>query len=191
MGAYDGAEAPRAAPASTAANSRPSRLLLLHSLLLRLVAVVVSILVIAVMVHAKQRVMIFKAEWDNSKAFVALVAISAICLGYSFLQFILSAFHLCSKSWKSPTKCWAWMNFIADQILTYAMLGAAAAAAELAYIAKNGSSRAQWQPICSTFNTFCTRAGASIILSFIAVLALANSSAISAYHLFRRPSSSV
>ncbi|XP_024522667.1 CASP-like protein SELMODRAFT_431320 [Selaginella moellendorffii] len=161
------------------------------SLLLRIATAVLCTLTLAFLVTSKERKEIASIDivaiWSNSKALIFLAVVSGICLGYSLLH--AAVFLVMLSGNRNPLarkKALDWMVFLADQLLAYAMLSAAAASAEVAYLAKNGQVSSGWFAVCNAFSGFCNKVGVALVLSFFSVIPLAINAFISAYHL--RPS---
>ncbi|EFJ05737.1 hypothetical protein SELMODRAFT_431321 [Selaginella moellendorffii] len=129
---------------------------------------------------------VLQAKYNNTKAPVSLLVLASICCGYAFLQAVVSLLSFIRDKRVLNNTVLAWLTFLLDQVLTYLLLGSAAATAEAAYIAKRGEDKVQWKAVCGPFKRFCDHFAATVFLSFIAVIAFAVSAAISAYYLFRR-----
>ena len=79
-------------------------------------------------------------------------------------------------------------NFITwfRQILTYVVLAAGAVSTEVLYLAYKGDDAITWSDACSSFGSFCHKATASVIITFVVVCFYVVLSLISSYKLFTR-----
>ena len=73
-----------------------------------------------------------------------------------------------------------------SQILTYVVLAAGAVSTEVLYLAYKGDNAIMWSDACSSFGSFCHRATASVIITFVVVCFYVVLSLISSYKLFTR-----
>ncbi|XP_078432814.1 CASP-like protein 2A1 [Wolffia australiana] len=108
-----------------------------------------------------------------------LVYASGICAGYSFFSALYMA-----KFRRSSDRAPAWTLFVCDQVLTYLLLAAATAAADLVYLAHMGNERATWSKVCSTFGNFCRLGTAATGMTFAATACYVGMSLTSSYRLF-------
>ena len=72
------------------------------------------------------------------------------------------------------------------QILTYVVLAAGAVSTEVLYLAYKGDDAITWSDACSSFGSFCHKATASVIITFVVVCFYVVLSLISSYKLFTR-----
>ncbi|KAF3493770.1 hypothetical protein DY000_02057504 [Brassica cretica] len=109
-----------------------------------------------------------------------LVPANGICAGYSLLSAAIAAMR------GSSTMPRVWTFFCLDQILTYVVLAAGAVSTEVLYLAYKGDNAITWSDACSSFGSFCHRATASVIITFVVVCLYVILSLISSYKLFTR-----
>ncbi|MCO5583533.1 hypothetical protein L7F22_065440 [Adiantum nelumboides] len=155
-------------------------------ILLRVLALLLSIAAAVVMGKDKQDTFVFitnipvpiRARHSYIEAFVFLVYANGIVAIYSLIALLLS--------FLSKRRVVAGLLFFMDQALAYLLLAAAAASTEASYIAKRGESKVGWGEVCSNINHFCNLVGVSLVLTFLAVLALISLAILSGKRLFRR-----
>lgn len=73
-----------------------------------------------------------------------------------------------------------------EQVMVALVSSAAAAAASMAELGKNGNSHARWNRICGRFQTFCDHTGGALIASFISVGLLMALNALSTINLYKK-----
>ncbi|KAH7443089.1 hypothetical protein KP509_02G018700 [Ceratopteris richardii] len=102
---------------------------------------------------------------------------------YSVLQMIRC---LCVQSASSipPSSALSWTIFMFDQLMTYLLLSVSAASAQSAWFAEQGSEGFKWAKVCYLYEKFCQQVGSGMFGAFVACLALAITSVISAFSLF-------
>ncbi|CAF2114909.1 hypothetical protein Bca4012_096550 [Brassica carinata] len=120
-------------------------------------------------------------SYSNLSAFGYLVHANGICAGYSLLSAAIAAMR-----GSSSTMPRVWTFFCLDQILTYVVLAAGAVSTEVLYLAYKGDNAITWSDACSSFGSFCHRATASVIITFVVVCLYVILSLISSYKLFTR-----
>ncbi|PKU59439.1 CASP-like protein 2A1 [Dendrobium catenatum] len=117
-------------------------------------------------------------SYSDLGSFKYLVYMNGLCAGYS----IFSAFYTAIPRPLSMSR--AWTIFFLDQVVTYAILAAGAAAAEIVYLAYEGDEQVTWSRVCGVFGGFCRKAKASVVITFGAVACYVLLSLISSYRLF-------
>ncbi|KAL0908453.1 hypothetical protein M5K25_022949 [Dendrobium thyrsiflorum] len=117
-------------------------------------------------------------SYSDLGSFKYLVYMNGLCAGYS----IFSAFYTAIPRPLSMSR--AWTLFFLDQVVTYAILAAGAAAAEIVYLAYEGDEQVTWSRVCGLFGGFCRKATASVGITFGAVACYVLLSLISSYRLF-------
>lgn len=117
-------------------------------------------------------------SYSDLGSFKYLVYVNGLCAGYS----IFSAFYTAIPRPMSMSR--AWILFFLDQVATYAILSAGAAAAEIVYLAYKGDDDVTWGRACGIFAGFCRKAAASVGVTFGAVCCYVVVSLISSYRLF-------
>ncbi|KAH0451610.1 hypothetical protein IEQ34_018909 [Dendrobium chrysotoxum] len=138
-------------------------------------------------------------SYSDLGSFKYLVYMNGLCAGYS----IFSAFYTAIPRPLSTSR--AWTIFFLDQarflisydasvqtnggnsegkVVTYAILAAGAAAAEIVYLAYEGDEQVTWSRVCGVFGGFCGKAKASVGITFGAVACYVLLSLISSYRLF-------
>lgn len=71
-----------------------------------------------------------------------------------------------------------------QKVLTYVLLAAASAAAEILYLTHNGDDQVTWSKVCDMFGPFCRLAVASTGVTFGAAACFVGLSLVSSYRLF-------
>ncbi|KAL3508912.1 hypothetical protein ACH5RR_028313 [Cinchona calisaya] len=148
--------------------------------LLRLLPVTLSVVALVIMLKDSQANEFGSLSYSDLGAFRYLVHANGICAGYSLLSAIVVAVP------RPSTLSRAWIFFLLDQILTYAILAAGAVSTEVVYLAYKGDEAVTWSQACGSFNGFCRKATASVAITFIAMLCYAGLSLISSYRLFSK-----
>ncbi|KAL0328724.1 UNVERIFIED_CONTAM: CASP-like protein 2B1 [Sesamum calycinum] len=125
-----------------------------------------------------------KAKFTDMKALVFLVIANGLAAAYSLVQLLRCILSMIRGSvlFNKPL---AWAIFSGDQVMSYLMLAAVAAAAQSAALAKLGQPELQWMKICDMYAKFCNQVGEGIASSLFVSLSFAVVSAISAFSLFR------
>ncbi|KAL3502964.1 hypothetical protein ACH5RR_037413 [Cinchona calisaya] len=148
--------------------------------LLRLLPVTLSVGALVIMLKDSQANEFGSVSYSDLGAFRYLVHANGICAGYSLLSAIIVAIP------RPSTLSRAWIFFLLDQVLTYAILAAGAASTEVVYLAYKGDHAVTWSRACGSFNGFCRKATASVAITFIVMLSYAGLSLISSYRLFSK-----
>ncbi|CAI9088979.1 OLC1v1023453C1 [Oldenlandia corymbosa var. corymbosa] len=148
--------------------------------LLRLLPVTLSVVALVVMLKDSQSNEYGSLTYSDLGAFRYLVHANSVCAGYSLLSAIVVAVP------RPSTMSRAWIFFLLDQVLTYAILAAGAVSTEVVYLAYKGDSAVTWSQACGSFNGFCRKATASVAITFVVVLCYAGLSLISSYRLFSK-----
>ena len=117
-------------------------------------------------------------SYSDLGSFKYLVYVNGLCAGYS----IFSAFYIAIPRPFSMSR--AWTLFFLDQVMTYAILAAGAATAEIVYLAYEGAEDVTWGRACGIFSGFCRKATVSVGITFGAVICYVLLSLISSYRLF-------
>ncbi|CAA7396057.1 unnamed protein product [Spirodela intermedia] len=118
-------------------------------------------------------------SYRDLSGFRYLVYANGICAAYS----LLSAFYT-TKAPRPANPARAWTLFFCDQMLTYVLLAAASAAAEILYLTHNGDDQVTWSKVCDMFGPFCRLAVASTGVTFGAAACYVGMSLVSSYCLF-------
>ncbi|KAA0062961.1 hypothetical protein IC582_016768 [Cucumis melo] len=148
--------------------------------LLRLVPMGLCIAALIVMLKNSEANDYGSVAYSDLGAFKFLVHANGICAGYSFLSAAVAAMSPPSTISK------AWTLFFLDQLLTYLTLAAGTVSTEVLYLAYNGDTEITWSAACGTFGKFCSKATASVVITFIVVAFYAFISILSSYKLFSR-----
>ncbi|XP_010531897.1 PREDICTED: CASP-like protein 2A1 [Tarenaya hassleriana] len=158
--------------------------------MLRLAPVALCVAALVVMLKDSESSDFGSVSYSNLIAFRYLVHANGICAGYSLLSAAITAMSRSSSTFPR-----AWTFFCLDQVLTYMVLGAGAVSSEVIYIAYRGDSAITWSEACSSFGSFCHKATASVVITFVVVSLYVFLSLLSSYKLFSLygppPSSSV
>ncbi|KAL0697822.1 hypothetical protein Bca4012_053944 [Brassica carinata] len=149
--------------------------------MLRLAPVGLCLAALVIMLKDSQDNEFGSVSYSNLSAFRYLVHANGICAGYSLLSAAISA-----MPGSSSTMPRVWTFFCLDQILTYVVLAAGAVSTEVLYLAYKGDDAITWSDACSSFGSFCHRATASVIITFVVVCLYVVLSLISSYKLFTR-----
>ncbi|CAH8388924.1 unnamed protein product [Eruca vesicaria subsp. sativa] len=149
--------------------------------MLRLAPVGLCIAALVIMLKNSQDNEFGSISYANLSAFRYLVHANGICAGYSLLTAVIAA-----MPGSSSTMPRVWTFFCLDQILTYLVLAAGAVSTEVLYLAYKGDDAITWSDACSSFGSFCHRATASVIITFVVVCLYVVLSLISSYKLFTR-----
>ncbi|KAJ7294250.1 hypothetical protein O6H91_Y270800 [Diphasiastrum complanatum] len=120
------------------------------------------------------------ADYGYSKAFTYIITATSISAAYALLQ---GARSLTTMSLGLRT---GWFTLLGDQVMTYLLLAAGAAATEVVYTGEKGQRTAVWIAQCVIFSRFCKHVIASILFTFVATIVLSISTIVSAYELFHR-----
>ncbi|KAL0651497.1 hypothetical protein Bca4012_094188 [Brassica carinata] len=149
--------------------------------MLRLAPVGLCLAALVIMLKDSQDNEFGSISYSNLSAFRYLVHANGICAGYSLLSAAISA-----MPGSSSTMPRVWTFFCLDQILTYVVLAAGAVSTEVLYLAYKGDDAITWSDACSSFGSFCYRATAPVIITFVVVCFYVVLSLISSYKLFTR-----
>ncbi|ESQ35083.1 hypothetical protein EUTSA_v10008792mg [Eutrema salsugineum] len=150
--------------------------------MLRLAPVGLCVAALVVMLKDSQTNEFGSISYSNLSAFRYLVHANGICAGYSLLSAAIAAMPAGSSS----TMTRVWTFFCLDQILTYVVLAAGAVSTEVLYLAYKGDDSITWSDACSSFGSFCHRATAAVVITFVVVCFYVVLSLISSYKLFTR-----
>lgn len=148
--------------------------------LLRLIPVGLCISALVVMLKTEQSDQYIKLDYSDFDAFRCLAYANGICAGYS----LISAFN--SMVPVSHHISRSWILFLLDQGITYLMLAGGAVATEVLYVAYKGDEEVTWEQVCGNYGRFCNKAGASVIISFFALVCFLLLSLLSSYRLFSK-----
>eukprot|EP01018_Ginkgo_biloba_P026933 Gb_02196 [translate_table: standard] len=148
--------------------------------LLRIVPIGLCIAALVLMLQSKQSNDNGPLEYSHVGAFKYLAYTNGLCAGYS----VLSVFDSAAR--RSFSLCRAWIVFFFDQAFTYVLLAAGAVATEVLYLAYEGDEEVTWDKVCASYGRFCNRAGASLVISFVALLCFVLLSIVSAHRLFSK-----
>ncbi|GMH13507.1 hypothetical protein Nepgr_015348 [Nepenthes gracilis] len=149
--------------------------------LLRLLPMGLCVAALVVMLKNSQTNDFGSLSYSDLGAFKYLVHANGICAGYS----LLSAVAVAAVPWPY-TLSRAWTFFLLDQLLTYLILAAGAASAEVVYLAYKGDTAITWSAACGSYGGFCHKAMASVIISFVVVTCYVALALISSYRLFTK-----
>lgn len=119
-------------------------------------------------------------KFSAVKAFVGLLSLDIIVCAYAIVQVVLSLVQVSSSGafLSSPTSGGNMITFVFDLVLSYALVAAAAAAADSQAILNDDGS-------CDSLTGFCAKASASIAVSFLAWVLLAILTALYPVRLLR------
>jgi len=148
--------------------------------LLRLLPVGLCISALVVMLKTEQSDQYVQLDYNDIGAFRFLAYANGISAGYSLISAfdsMVSLSHHISKSW---------ILFLLDQGITYMMLAGGVVATQVLYIAYKGDEEVLWEQVCGSYGRFCNRAGASVIISFFALICFLLLSLLSSYRLFSK-----
>ncbi|KAG4955114.1 hypothetical protein AAZX31_14G194100 [Glycine max] len=147
---------------------------------LRLFPIGLCVTALVIMLKNSQENKYGSVSYTDLGAFRYLVHANGICAGYSLFSAIfvalprLSSMHI------------AWTFFVLDQVLTYIILSAGAASAEVLYLAEKGNMATAWSSACRSFGPFCHKVTASTTITFVVVVFYVLLSLISSYKLFSK-----
>ncbi|GMN41886.1 hypothetical protein TIFTF001_011095 [Ficus carica] len=110
----------------------------------------------------------FKAVYKDLPTFTFFVIANSIVCGYLVISLCLSFFHII----KSAAVRSRIFLVIFDTVMMALLTAAASAAAAIVAVAHNGSTGANWFPICQQYRSFCERISGSLIGSFISIIVL-------------------
>uniref|UniRef100_A0A1D1YP05 CASP-like protein n=1 Tax=Anthurium amnicola TaxID=1678845 RepID=A0A1D1YP05_9ARAE len=119
-------------------------------------------------------------SYADLSGFRYLVYADGICAAYS----LFSAFYTAATARRPPSLSRSWTLFFFDQVVTYVVLAAGAAAAEILYLAHHGDKEVTWSKACGVFGGFCRRAAASAGATFGAAACYVGLSLVSSHRLF-------
>ncbi|XP_023525986.1 CASP-like protein 2A1 [Cucurbita pepo subsp. pepo] len=148
--------------------------------LLRLASMGLCVAALIVMLKNSQTDDYGSVAYSDLGAFKFLVHVNGICAGYSFLSAVVAAMS------RPSTMSKAWTLFFLDQLLTYITLAAGTVSTEVLYLAYNGDTEITWSAACGSFGKFCSKATASVVITFVVVAFYAFISILSSYKLFGR-----
>ncbi|KAL8150245.1 hypothetical protein V2J09_020053 [Rumex salicifolius] len=148
--------------------------------LLRLSPVGLCVAALVVMLKTSQSNYYGSVSYSDLGGFKYLVHANGICAGYSLLSAVVSAVP------RPSTMSRAWTFFCLDQLLTYMILAAGAVSTEVVYLAYHGDTGATWSRACGSFGGFCSKARASVFITFGVVACYVVLSLISSYRLFSK-----
>lgn len=121
----------------------------------------------------------------NNSSLVYLLSIDVIACFYSIVQLVLSVVSKCTGSpvLKAPKSPAATITFVCDQGLTYMLMAGCGAGASTSVFFKTGESGA-WS--CEDgFSVFCDKNAAAVAMSFFAFFAMALSTAMAYFRLYK------
>ncbi|TKY45623.1 CASP protein 2A1 [Spatholobus suberectus] len=147
---------------------------------LRLLPIGLSVAALVIMIKNSQENEYGSVSYTDLSAFRYLVHANGICAGYSLFSAVIVALPRLS------TMPGAWAFFLLDQVLTYIILAAGAASAEVLYLAEKGNMATTWSSACSSFVPFCHKVTASTAITFVVVVCYVLLSLISSYKLFSK-----
>ncbi|WCJ28161.1 CASP-like protein 2B1 [Euphorbia peplus] len=124
------------------------------------------------------------ARYTDMKALVFLVVANGIAAAYSLLQVVRCVVCMVRGS-VLFSKPLAWLIFVADQVMAYLVVAAAASAAQSAALAKFGQDDLQWMKICNMYEKFCNQIAEGIAAALLVSISMVAVSCISAFSLFR------
>ncbi|KAF8062849.1 hypothetical protein N665_1191s0004 [Sinapis alba] len=125
------------------------------------------------------------AVWSLSDSLIYLVVVSSATVIYSLLQLVLSGTRLMRRSPVIPTRKQAWVCFLADQILGYAMVSGGSAALGVTNVNRTGIRHMPLPNFCKSLGFFCDHLAISVVFALFAFLLLAASSILDVLHLSR------
>ncbi|KAF2323460.1 hypothetical protein GH714_035573 [Hevea brasiliensis] len=148
---------------------------------LRLLCMVTSVAALSFMVtaHQSSSVSIYGfmlpvySKWSFSHSFEYLVGVSAAVVAHSLLQLLISMSRLVRKSPVIPSRSHAWLLFAGDQVLSYAMISAGAAASGVSNLNRTGIQHTPLPNFCKPLHYFCDHVAISIAFTFFSCFLLA------------------
>ncbi|KAL7597553.1 hypothetical protein Lser_V15G22583 [Lactuca serriola] len=162
-------------------------------LALRLFLFITSLVAIIVMLISKQTKLIqvtpghavlLTGKFSYIPSFIYLItALSVVCL-YSIITGALSVLALMKPGGISTKLQFHFVMF--DALLLGIMASATGAATGVAYTGIKGNSHTGWNKMCTTYDSFCFRAAASILLSLISSITILLLVLLSTHMLYKK-----
>ncbi|XP_076891529.1 CASP-like protein 1 [Bidens hawaiensis] len=145
---------------------------------LRFLLFATALVALIIMVTSKQTKLIhfgplaisLVAKFNQSPAFVYLVAALSVACLYSAITGVISVLVLIKRGGSFTKLQFHFVIF--DALLLGIMAAATGASGGVGYIGYKGNSHAGWFKFCDNFGSFCSRFAASISLSLISSITL-------------------
>lgn len=139
-------------------------------------------------VHSATGALTARARWKDFGSFKWFLLANAIVCAYSILAALASLIGVCTRRGPLSLTPITWLTFLADFLLTNALMSAAASATTIAWIGYKGQNNARWYSQCGVVRSFCHRVAGALIASYVGwvFLALSTLVAASALHTLRR-----
>ncbi|KAB2079476.1 hypothetical protein ES319_A05G006300v1 [Gossypium barbadense] len=158
--------------------------------LIRLSTIVMLVLTACLIGLDSQTKVIFyvqkKASFKDLRALVGLLYITSLAAAYNLLQLCCSSFSASYKGSSLQSYAYlAWLRYILDQAVVYAVFAGNLAALEHSFLVLTGEENFQWLKWCNKYTRFCTQIGGSLLCGFVASLLMFSIASISAFNLFR------
>lgn len=175
---------------------KDSRAIGIVTVALRTALIVFTLITVGLMAASKQSTTEFGSSTDGTfvywfsatdtvkftdvQAFVGLLSVSIIVVLYSVVQLVLSVVQALStgRFISSVTTAGSLLTFVIDSVLAYALIAAAAAAADSQSILKR-------EKYCDSLSKFCGTTAASVAIAFIAFVMLAMCAALFPIRLYK------
>ncbi|KAJ7298245.1 hypothetical protein O6H91_05G051900 [Diphasiastrum complanatum] len=183
----------KALSSNARASSSRSRCSRFTDLVLRILAVVLSVIAFATMVSDSKsallsdeagNVFILKLKYSYSDSTKAVLAANALVCAYSLAQTLGALISIIAGHSLLSTPISEYISFILDQIFAYLVVATSASGATLVNLINNGGGDL-WPSLCkgTGLSGFCTLAAASVSISFLTFVVLAISAVQSGYFL--------
>ncbi|WCJ34259.1 Casparian strip membrane protein 2 [Euphorbia peplus] len=104
----------------------------------------------------------FQASYDNFSTFQFFVIAMALVAGYLVLSLPFSIVSIVRPYAAGPRI----LLFVFDTVSLFLNTAAAAAAADIVYLAHNGNATANWLAMCNQFGDFCREVSGSVVAAF-------------------------
>ncbi|EOA39242.1 hypothetical protein CARUB_v10012228mg [Capsella rubella] len=114
------------------------------------------------------QLILLKANYSDLPTLMFFVVANAIAGGYLVLSLPVSIFHIFGTKAKTSRI----ILLVIDTVMLALVSSGASAATATVYLAHEGNTTANWQPICQQFDKFCERISGSLIGSFAALILL-------------------
>ncbi|XP_065854977.1 casparian strip membrane protein 2-like [Euphorbia lathyris] len=110
----------------------------------------------------------FQASYDNFSTFQFFVIAMALVAGYLVLSLPFSIVSIV-RPFAAGIRI---LLFVFDTVSLFLNAAAAAAAADLVYLAHNGNATTNWLAICNQFGDFCQEVSGSVVAAFASAIIL-------------------
>ncbi|KAL3505783.1 hypothetical protein ACH5RR_031165 [Cinchona calisaya] len=185
--------APKAPPPETKAAASITNNFAVIDVVLRVLLFASALVAVLVMVTSKQTELVqipfppfrapLAAKFNQSPAFIYLVAAFSVAGFYSIITTLLSVYALLKPD--CSTKLLSHL-VIFDVLLLGIVASATGAAGAVAYIGLKGNSHVGWQKVCDNYDMFCKHIGSSIAISLFGSVVLVLLVLLSIYSLSKK-----